>query len=381
MRSRAAGGAAGFAIIAFAMASIFEASDLAAAPPVAAARPVTKAKPREVEPALPQASVSLKVTPGKDGGPWTLKIENTGELPVRIAADARLLSFELTPPAATETDPKKKTAKAPAVLRCTLPDDARPSTDEGSDLVVPSKRSWSASFDPLFYCFGARERAALTTGTSVKARFGFGAPTQKANAPNAPFAVTPVGAAVGKIGPAKYIESDAFALTETVSITPKASAPASPDETSPGVSLTTSEALDASRGVELATTVTLHNNGDRPMTLLFRPDMLLFTVSTPAGNVSCGYPRQVGSPIRELFTTVGVKGRADTSVLVTAVCPAGTFDEPGIYRVFPRIDTTGASGRALGLKTWEGQATANVPLLLRVRTAKKASVPTRPSLD
>lgn len=362
------------------MASVFEASDLAAAPPVA----VTKAKPKEAEPALPQASVSLKVTPGKDGGPWTLKIENTGELPVRIAADARLLSFELTPPAVTETDPKKKTAKTPAVVRCILPDDARPSTDEGSDLVVPSKRSWSASFDPLFYCFGARERAALTAGTSVKARFGFGAPTQKAaTTANPPFAVTPVGAAVGKIGPAKFIESDTFALTETVSVTPPASAapPASPDETSPGMSLTTSEALDASRGVELATTVTLHNNGDRPVTLLFRPDMLLFTVSSPAGNVSCGYPRQVGSPIRELFTTVGVKGRADTSVLVTAVCPAGTFDEPGIYRVFPRIDTTGASGRALGLKTWEGQAAAKVPLLLRVRTAKKAAVPTRPSLD
>ncbi len=379
MRSRAAGGAAGFAIIAFAMASIVEASDLAAAPPVA----VTKAKPREAEPALPQASVSLKVTPGKDGGPWTLKIENTGELPVRIAADAHLLSFELTPPAVTEADPKKKTAKAPAVLRCTLPDDARPSTDEGSDLVVPSKRSWSASFDPLFYCFGARERAALTAGTSVKARFGFGVSTQKAaTTANPPFAITPVGAAVGKIGPAKYIESDTFALTETVSVTPPTSAaPASPDETSSGVSLTTSEALDASRGVELATTVTLHNNGDRPVTLLFRPDMLLFTVSSPAGNVSCGYPRQVGSPIRELFTTVGVKGRSDTSVLVTAVCPAGTFDEPGIYRVFPRIDTTGASGRALGLKTWEGQAAAKVPLLLRVRTAKKAAVPTRPSLD
>jgi hypothetical protein len=345
------------------------------------------------EPALPPPHVTLTVTPGSSGGPWRLQIENQGEGPVRIAADPRLLIFELTPPAPAApeaTKPEatsKKKAPAPAAPRCILPDDARPSTDDGRELVIPPKRSWSATFDPLFYCFGARERAALVPGTSVKTLFGWPAPPPRAGAkpgkaptPAPPFAVTPVGASVGKVAAAKVIEAPPVVLTEAVPIA-KTGNDTGDDTAQGGVTLSVPETMDAARGGELATTVTLTNGTDRPITLLYRPEMLQFSVSGPAGSVSCGSAKTVAAPIRELFTTVPVKGKTATSVLVTTTCPAGTFDEPGIYRIVPRLDTTNASGRKVGLKTWDGTAVGTAPLLLRVRSPRKPALPPRPALD
>jgi hypothetical protein len=49
--------------------------------------------------------------------------------------------------------------------------------------------------------------------------------------------------------------------------------------------------------------------------------------------------------------------------------------------VAPKLDTTGASGRSLGIKTWEGVAVANTPLVVRVRTARRPALPPRPTLD
>lgn len=353
----------------------------------------TGARAEESE-ALPPPPLSLSVTPGTGGGPWKVRIENTGELPVRIAADARLLVLEVTPspgfvdPTAAKAKrpaaPKK--SDEPAVLRCVLPDDARPQVDEGRELVVPGKRSWSATFDPALYCFGARERAALTSGASVKARFGWLAPPPKASAklsskpttPAPPFVAAPVGAAVGKVTSVKALEAAPFTLADNVGSPPALPAP-SGSET---FAVTMADTLDVARGNEVATVVTIANQTDKPVTLLFRPEMLRFSVAGPAGSVACGSQRVVGSPLRELYSTVGVKGRASTSLLLTAVCPRDTFDGSGIYRVTPVLDTSGASGRAVGLKTFDGTITGSAPLLLRVRSPRRApNSTTRPSLD
>lgn len=350
------------------------------------AAPAAPQRPASAEPPLPAPQVALKVTPGAGGGPWRLQIENLSEGPLRVPADPRLLILELAPPTGpAEGEPKKKPTAPATPPRCVLPDDTRPTDDVGRELVLPSKRSWSTTFDPLFLCFGARERASLVVGTQVKARFGWPPPTPKAGAlaklpaQTPPLAVTPVGASVGKVSGLKAIESDAFSLTETVTVA-KPTTPS--DETaSTNVTLSVPETMDVGRGVELSTTIALSNQSDRPITVMYRPDMIGFTVSGPAGNVSCGFPRQVASPIRELFTTVAVKGRTDVSVMFSATCPAGTFDEPGLYRVLPRLDTTQASGRAIGLKSWEGVAIGKAPLLLRVRLPRKPGLPPRPALD
>lgn len=92
--------------------------------------------------------------------------------------------------------------------------------------------------------------------------------------------------------------------------------------------------------------------------------------------------RVVGSPIRELYSTIGVKGRASASVLVSTVCPSDTFDTSGVYRVPPMLDTSGASGRAIGLKTFDGAVSASSPTLVRVRTSRRPPTQAaRPTLD
>lgn len=310
-----------------------------------------------------------------------MRVENTGEVPVRVTADPRLLSFDVTPP--EQTDPKSGKTIKPKDLRCVLPPDARPTTDEGQELVVPAKRSWSFTFDPLYYCFGPRERAALTSGATITPHFGFPLPALKTKgkvaAPAAPFVANPVGAAVGKVAPAKDIVAAAFALTESPVALPETAKPDDANGVEPPVSVGTAESLDAMRGVDLGATVTLTNRSDRAVSLYFRPSTLVFTVNGPAGSVRCGAP-QAATPIRDLFSTVGPKQKSSVSLLLSLVCPSDTFDEPGVYRVTAKVDTTTASGREFGLRSWDGVATAKTPMLLRVRNARRAR-PARPALD
>ncbi|AKV03597.1 hypothetical protein AKJ09_10260 [Labilithrix luteola] len=335
-------------------------------------------------PALPSPPLDFIVTQGGGGSPWTLRIANSGELPVRIAADPRLLTLELTPAETAAANPKAKTAKAPALVRCTLPADTRPSTDEGRELVIPAKRSWSASFDPLFYCFGAKERAALVPGTTIKARFGWPAPTSKAKAaaPSAPFVAAPVGAALGTLASAKELEAAPFTMSEPLAPA-SASAKTEGDEgPKPPFVLSMPASLDVARATELGTSVTLRNVGGRSATLLFRPSTLGFSVRGPSGSIRCENTREGGTPIRELFSTVAPRGSVSTSFLLNALCPPDTFSEPGIYRVTPSLDTRDSSGRAIGIKTWDGEVTGTVPMLLRVRQRRSsATKEPRPSLD
>ena len=349
----------------------------------------------------------VSVTAGTGGGPWRLRVENTGDVPVRIAADPRLLVLDVTPPAGfvDPTVKAKRTAKVqePQPVRCVLPEDARPSTDEGRDLVIPSKRSWSTNVDPLFYCFGARERAMLVSGATVTAHFGWPAPVVKANARTKPvvvappFVAAPVGAATGKIAPAKALAAGPVTLTESVApSSPAARAPyATATATAPGAtalpplppgtaSLVVSmpDALDVARGNEISSTVTVVNEGDKAAVFLLRAEMFRFTVAGPAGSVACGTTRAVDAPIRELYSTIAPKGRASIGVLVNALCPSDTFDEPGIYRVTATLDTSAASGRSIGLKTWDGEAKARSAMLLRVRSSRRPPTSTtRPALD
>ena len=325
---------------------------------------------------------------GAGGGPWKLRVENTGDVPVRIAADARLLVLEVTPPAGF-VDPTKKPSKKPEQVkpaRCVLPDDARPSTDEGRDLVIPAKRSWSTTVDPLMYCFGARERAMLVAGATVKAELGWPAlppkpgakPPKKPVVPSAPFVAAPVGAAVGKVAPAKALQAAPITLAESA-VPPLSASAASPSGT---MAVTMADTLDMARGSEIPVTVTVTNGGEKAEVVLFRPETLRFAVSGPSGSVPCDTGRRVDSPIRELYSTLGVKARASITVLLNAMCPADTFDKAGIYRVTPVFDTTSASGRPIGLKTWDGAVSGPGPMLLRVRSQRRPSTPTaRPALD
>lgn len=336
---------------------------------------------------LPAPPLTLTVDAATDAGPWRLRIENTGDLPVRVAADPRLLILDVVPPPGTLPAPKKG-QKAPGPVQCKLPDDARPAADEGAELVIPGKRSWSAKFDPFFYCFGGRERASLVKDAVVTAHFGWipkATKSKKPSAPTPPFAAAPVGAATRELAPAKVLDASPTTLTSTPQLLPKTEADKKPPEDAPPtkpLALTMPATLDVARGTDLPTTVTVQNQADRKATVLFRSSTLGFNVNGPAGAVRCGETREIDSPIRELFTTLAPKGKASVALLLGAVCPTETFDAPGIYRVTPRLDTTGTSGRSLGMTTWDDVAEGTTPMLVRVRAPRRPPAePTRPTLD
>lgn len=337
---------------------------------------------------LPAPSLVLTLTPGAGGAPWTMKLANAGALPVRVLADPRLLSLEVTPPAgyipADQWKSTKPTAAKPA--KCALPDDARPRGEEGPDLVIPGGRSWSTSFDPLYYCFGVKERNLLVAGATVTPHFGFappkGHPAVKGGGPTAPFVASPVGAAVGQLTATKEIVGASVTLAEPALTKLPPLAGATGASSAGTLEIGMAETMDVGRGVELGANVTLTNVSERSQTFLFRHSTVGFTVQGPSGSVACGQRRVVDGPIKELFTTLGPKGRTSIALLLDAVCPPDTFDNPGVYRVVPRLDTTTASGRSIGLRTFDGVVEGTRPLLLRVRAPRRLRLTAaRPALD
>lgn len=343
--------------------------------------------------------LTFGVSPSSDDGEtWKLKIENTGDVPVRLVADPSLLVLELSPPSTS--------AKRAAEIVCALPADARASNDSSAVLVVQPRRSWSIAFDPTFYCFGKRERAALVKGTIVKPRFGWlpakTTKAQAAKAQGAPFVAGPTSDGAGRMAQAKTLEGRPFVLGETESSESRTKADAPKDAgakptdvaapegptskpsepTRAPLSLTLPATLDASFGKDLSTTVTLANDGDASVTTFFRSTAIGFRVQGPGGTTTvCGATRTVASPIRELFTTLKPRGRTALSVLFTTVCPPDAFARPGIYRVFSVLDTTQASGRSIGVRSWDGKVESATPLVVRVRGTKDPSSIPPPKLD
>src|SRR5258708_8286424 len=95
------------------------------------ARPVAaKETFKAPQAAAPAANVKLTIDTPSPRGSWTMRVANDGETPVRLAADARLLAFALTPRGARKA------------VHCRLPPDMRPGADLARRLVLAPKRDY-----------------------------------------------------------------------------------------------------------------------------------------------------------------------------------------------------------------------------------------------
>ncbi len=124
-------------------------------------------------------------------GPWTMRIDNEGDKPLRIPADVRLLRFEIDPepyvaPAeAADAKPKKAVKPKPPAKPtvCKIPAPLRSdSFPEKSALLLRPGESYVESFDPRLFCFGKDAAARLVGGAVVHTRFGWEAPKKPAGA-------------------------------------------------------------------------------------------------------------------------------------------------------------------------------------------------------
>jgi hypothetical protein len=121
------------------------------------ALPAEAAPAKPSSPALPAAPARLWLIAPTATGPWTMRIDNTGEEPIRIAADIRLLSFEID----THTKGKRpQTCAVPSALR------PRAFPEKRALLLAPGK-SYIEHFDPHLFCFG-KLADALRVGPAPK---------------------------------------------------------------------------------------------------------------------------------------------------------------------------------------------------------------------
>jgi hypothetical protein len=300
-----------------------------------------------------------------------MRVENRGAVPLKLAADARLVVLEVTPPGGKKA------------VRCELPADMRPGPEERA-LVLPPQRAYAEVFDPRLYCFGAKEEAALVPGASVVAHLGW--PNARKVSP--PFVVEPLEGVSPPVAAAKEIAAPEWTIPQPTTTgaptatAPPARAPEELDPNAPKIVLIASPREDAYDARGATVTVTVLNHSAKPVPLLLRPETVSFDVVAPDGSSQrCGSVHPVDAPIRELYTTVPARGRESLRVLVGDICPERPFDQPGLYTIRPELDTRQASGRPVGLRTFDGVAPAPLATHLRVRHARKPSLPRRPTLE
>ncbi|MGO8997264.1 MAG: hypothetical protein ACLQVI_28450 [Polyangiaceae bacterium] len=335
----------------------------------AAPQPAARRKPRARKPAppqLPPTGLQLSVDAPSPDGPWTMHLENSGTIPVRVLADARLLALDVTPgvqsaDADDDDDAPAPSARTARHRRCELPADMRPSEGDDRGLVLPPGRSYAEKLDARLFCFGARDAAALAGGAKVT-----------------PHLVGSRDTAV--IEPIDEVEPKIASVTDwtgtPVTIGPAVAPGASKEATPPDALVVSTPAFaDFALGWEVEVAVTVTNKSPQSVTFLLRPETLSFDVTGPSGvgvtdpspTVHCGWPGPPPPPISEAFTRLPPRQTASISVMLNAFCPDETLRHPGLYVVRAKLDTRRASGASIGVHAFAGTALAIGTTRVRVR--------------
>jgi hypothetical protein len=455
--------------------------------------------------ALPPPPVGVRVIAPSARGSWLLRIDNHGDEPLMIAADVRLLRFEVRSPAGGK--PKQKTYAGGWSLRaadCNGPKafGLTGHFPAGRDLVLEPGDSYVEQFDPRLICFD-EQAELLVPGARIKAYYGWepqkvpkgkmeaapfvadsakrprryrplrrleaptvvlshggpvrwgpgdgkrgGAPREpdKAHAaepqdpphghdhphphghehahphgeahehpapapapadarptgyePVEPRGYEPVEPAGHDTAKEPATPAGARSAEEASEYGPRAKSPSLPpppeDELAARLALTAEHYDDAVRPTDIVVNVQAHNVGERPIFIALRARQLSFTVEGPDGPVQCAQPSDAHHVPRDHFALLHHGKHRHMQVLLAEVCPAGTFDRPGLYVVTP-ILRADADGAEYGLQGATGVVSVRDPgrvggtheptddwTLVRVRNGRRAfytqtprAVPTR----
>jgi hypothetical protein len=301
-----------------------------------------------------------------------MRVENAGAVPVRLVADARFLTLDVLPSGAKKA------------MHCSLPADMRPESHDERALVVPPGRAYVESFDPRAYCFSKGEAAALAPGATVTAHLGW--PSAGRGHASAPFIVEPLAGLAPAVGPLKELTTAPWTIAAVAAATsapslPDADAPAAEDGALP-LSISSSPESDAGSANDVSMTISVHNVIARPVELLVRPETISVDIRRPDGTIArCGGMRTVDSPIRELYETIAPKGHSSIQLLLRQFCPPKTFEQAGVYEATASLDTRRASGRGVGLVTFDGFVPGKAPTRIRLRRTRMSTRMTRPTLE
>lgn len=367
--------------------------------PVGHVAPSKAKKPKAKEPPAPPPPARMWLIAPSAGSPWTLRIDNEGDRPMRIAADVRLLQLEIERGSAAKRRRRKP-------VRCKAPASMRPkSFPEKRALLLPPGHSYIQHFDPHLLCFG-KDATALAGGALVRARLGWDPPPKwSRKPPSAPFIVESTDDPAA-FAPARQLTAPPIILSYALprpdaeaippdspparpgksrtpaSAPPPKEKPAPPrdkpaapppappvvDANAPRLELTSGRWSDASSPRKITIKVTAKNAGKRPMTVALRPRMLEFRIKGPSGRVVCDASPATDSVPRDLFRTLKPGAHTSFRVLLRELCPDTAFKREGLYRIKAVLHAN-ESGAAYDLDAYTAVVAAEDPTLLRLRSA------------
>jgi len=325
---------------------------------------------------LPPPRIALRLEAPDVAGPWKMVVTNDGEVPLRVAADGRLLSLEIEPPEeGSLDDPYGKAAKKkpPPPVVCKLPLELRPSgvVEERAIVLGPGSR-YEEVVSPALYCFTSAEAKALVAGARVTAKLGFpdNAKASPKAAPRAPFIAEPA-ALSPPVSAVKEIASERFvvAAAAPVSTPSSASGENSDDPSGPRLELTATARVDSTDEKTVTATLTLKNAGRRDVRLHVRRDNLLFDVDGPDGSTHCGAPSSRRGVPRELLESLAAGASRSIEVWIGEMCPNVAFDRPGLYRIRAGLAFP-PSPAADGTRPWTRTLVTPEPVLVRIRQGR-----------
>ena len=182
------------------------------------------------------------------------------------------------------------------------------------------------------------------------------------------FVVKPV-AESDEVLPLTVVSAQGFALDSSYAAWSESRLPPEDDEddcspAQPTLSITQGSDVKTARGALV--TLEVKNPCDESLRLFFRRDLVSFAVKGPEGTVHCNSDPDERAPLPNQYSTLR-PGRSQTyPTRIIEMCPAGTFERPGVYRVRATYHAM-SSGEEYGYDAFVGEARTDEPVLLRVR--------------
>lgn len=348
---------------------------------VAACASSTRAEEQPATPESPGLPLRLIVRERGPQHPWDAVILNDSDTAVWLAADPRLIWFEVKPPGKTKPQ------------LCRLPEEAFPEQPAGPTRLwlEPGDRA-AHRFDPRLYCFAEAGQKLLVPGATVIPHFGWpekvkqrwkngrltreviDAPPHVAHLLDQETAQAletgeayPTGHAI------KVLHGEPFALRSTYSWWAAERLPET-EEKPHRFELVVNQGSDAGSEREPTVTLTLRNRAREGRYVYFRRDLVTYEVMGPEGVTLCEPPPEERAPDRHGFLYL----RSGESVSVTSrlveTCPRGTFSRAGLYLVHARFEGT-VSGAEYELEAFVGRVLSETPATVRIRKGDTEAPP------
>lgn len=304
------------------------------------ASPAEAQRRRPAEPPAPLAELTLEPMPGAPS-PYHRVVTVRALAPIEVAADRRLVRFEIQPdpdPAATG----RRARRAPRPVRCEHPDRVARVSAERIRTLQPGE-TWSEWIDLREHCWGRalealRAGGTLTTTLAHRAR-GRGR-----------FAVR-----------AATASDERRELVSAPQRSEPIAAPVEPDpESAARVILSPTDARTG-RAFTLRVAV-LGRTGTRRAYV--RPDRVRFTGVGPEGPFECGITPGGGVAQPDLYQRLTARSGARFSLDGALYC-RDAIQGAGVYEITPIVSLE-QSGEQFGLDAITGEFTG-APSLLRVR--------------